>query len=155
MKSCRIFSYILSLSTKNILMVKRFIIYGLLGFCLEVLWTGFNSLLKGDIKLTGWTYIWMFPVYGLAVFLEVVHDRIRYLPIIVRGGIYTVLIFGAEYGSGLLFRSILGVCPWNYGDGPLSIDGLITLKYIPVWFIVGLLFEKMHDTLISIEHSIH
>ena len=63
-------------------MGKRFIIYGLLGFCMEVLWTGFGSLLKGDIKLTASTYVWMFFIYGLAVFLEPIHNRIRHLSFI-------------------------------------------------------------------------
>ena len=135
-------------------MKKRFIIYGLLGFCVEVIWTGLSSMLKGDIKLTGVTYIWMFPIYGLAVLLEPVHDRIRHLSIFLRGGIYMVLIYLVELICGLLLREILGVCPWNYGDEPLSINGIITLRYIPVWFTLGLIFEKIHDTLLLVENGL-
>ncbi|GIM29361.1 membrane protein [Clostridium polyendosporum] len=135
-------------------MVKRFIIYGLSGLCVEVLWTGFFSVMRGDIKLTGWTYIWMFPIYGLAIFLEPIHDRIRHLSFILRGGVYTILIFVVELASGLLLKKILGVCPWNYVNEPLSVYGIITLSYTPVWFTLSLLFEKMHDTLILIERRI-
>ncbi len=134
-------------------MGKRFIIYGLLGFCAEVLWTGLGSLIGGDIKLTGSTYIWMFPIYGLAILLEPIHDRIRHLSFLIRGGVYVVFIFSVEFISGLLLKQVLGVCPWNYVREPLSIDGIITLSYAPVWFVVGLFFEKVHDTLIQIQHS--
>lgn len=136
-------------------MGKRFIIYGLLGFCVEVLWTGFGSLLSGDIKLTGSTYIWMFFIYGFAVFLEPIHNRIRHLSFVIRGGVYMFLIFGIEFFTGMLLRKILGVCPWNYVSEPMSIWGIITLSYAPVWFMAGLLFEKMHDFLIFIEQSIN
>lgn len=66
-----------------------------------------------------------------------------------------ILIFAVEFTSGLLLRKILGVCPWNYTNNLLSIYGVITLSYIPVWFTAGLIFEKMHDALIQIEKSIH
>ena len=85
-------------------MWKRFIIYGLLGLCAEVLWNGFGAMLKGDVLLRGTTCIWMFPIYGLAVFLEPVHYRIKHLPLIFRGGIYMVLIFAVELICGLLLR---------------------------------------------------
>lgn len=132
-------------------MFKRFVIYGLLGFCGEVLWTGLGSMMKGDIKLMGWTYIWMFPIYAMAILLEPIHNRIRHLSIFIRGGVYTVLIFIGEFISGIILKGILGVCPWDYTGKPLSIYGIITLTYIPVWFMVGLIFEKIHDTLIGIE----
>lgn len=128
-------------------MGKRFLIYGLLGWCTEILWTGFGSLMKGDVKLTGWTYIWMFPIYGLAIILEPIHDRIRNWPILLRGSIYTAIIFSMEFSTGWLLRLALGVCPWNYGSGPLSIDGIIRLDYAPAWFAAGLIFEEAHDFL--------
>ncbi len=51
-------------------MMKRFLVYGLVGLCAEIFWTGIGSLLQGDIRLSGFTYIWMFPIYGLTVFLN-------------------------------------------------------------------------------------
>ena len=131
-------------------MVKRFVIYGLLGLCAEVLWTGFASMINGDMRLTSSTCIWMFPIYGLAVFLEPIHNWIRHFSVFTRGGVYMVLIFAAEFTSGLLLKELLGVCPWYYKDDFLSIYGLITLRYIPVWFSAGLIFEKIHDALIRI-----
>jgi uncharacterized membrane protein len=132
-------------------MGKRFILYGLAGFCMEVLWTGLFATLGGDIKMTGHTYIWMFPIYGLAVFLEPVHNRIRHLPLIFRGGVYMLLILLAEFITGMLLKLTIGVCPWDYSTKPLQIYGVITLAYAPAWFAVGLLFEKFHDFLLMIE----
>ena len=132
---------------ENILMKTRFIIYGLVGWVAETLFTGLSSLLKGDLTMRGWTYIWMFPIYGLMILLEYVYDLIKKWPVVLRGGVYTVIIFGIEYTTGWIIRELIGKCPWDYGIGPYSIDGLITLRFIPVWFVGGLLFEKLHDLL--------
>lgn len=125
----------------------RFFVYGALGWCLEVLWTGLGSLLSGDVRLTAKTYLWMFPIYGLAVLFEPVHDRIRAWPITLRGLVWMVLFFAVEYASGWLLRFLTGVSPWDYSHARWQIDGLIRLDYAPVWFGVGLLFEKVHDRL--------
>jgi len=135
-------------------MRKRFIIYGLLGLLAEVLWNGFGSMIKGDVLLRGTTCIWMFPIYGLAVFLEPIYCRIKHLPLMVRGGIYMLLIFAVELISGLLLRFILGECPWNYVSKTSSICGIITLEYAPVWFVYGILFEKAHDVILRIERGL-
>lgn len=115
----------------------------------ETLFTGFHSLLKGDLTMRASTYLWMFPIYGLMILLEPVHDRIRKWPVVLRGGVYTIIIFAMELSTGWIIRELIGKCPWDYGIGPYSIDGLITLRFIPVWFVGGLLFEKLHDFLIS------
>lgn len=127
-------------------MLTRFIIYGITGWCIEVLWTGLGSLLRGDTKMKGWTYLWMFPIYGLAVFLESVHNNIRNWPFFIRGAIYTILIFSIEFFTGWLLDKTIGLCPWNYGS-KYSIKGFIRLDYAPLWFIAGLLFEILHNTL--------
>lgn len=125
----------------------RFIIYGLTGWVAETLFTGFGSLIRGDLTMRARTYLWMFPIYGLMILLEPVHDLLRKSPVLLRGGVYTVIIFGIEYTTGWFIRALIGKCPWDYGIGPYSIDGLITLRFIPVWFVGGLIFEKLHDLL--------
>ncbi|HOQ16697.1 MAG TPA: hypothetical protein PLG49_04920 [Defluviitaleaceae bacterium] len=132
-------------------MIERFIIYGLAGWCMEIIWTGIGSFLDGDIYLNARTYIWMFPIYGLAILFEPIHDRIRAWPVIIRGGVYTLLIFIIEYLAGWTLQNIIGVCPWDYGDSTFSIDGFIRLDYAPAWFAAGLIFERIHDLLNSIE----
>lgn len=145
------FMNINDINANNRSMGKRFIIYGLLGWCLEIFWTGLNSLLKGDIKLIGFSSIWMFPIYGLAMFLEIIHNRIRNLPIIERGVVYTLLIFFIEFTTGWVLKFIIGACPWDYSSSSLSISGIIRLDFAPLWFATGLLFEKVHDTLLKYE----
>lgn len=132
-------------------MRKRFLIYGLAGWCMEVIWTGLGSFLSGDIFLNARTYIWMFPIYGMAILFEPIHNRIRDWPVIIRGGVYTLLIFIIEYLAGWILQRFIGECPWNYGGSFFSIDGLIRLDYAPAWFLAGLFFEKIHDLLINIE----
>jgi len=127
-------------------MLKRFLIYGLLGWSTEIFWTGLGSLINGDLTLAGNSNIWMFFIYGSAVFLEPIHDIIYKWKWPVRGFLWLVIIWGMEYTSGLFLVSVLGVYPWHY-RGPLAVDGLITLAYAPAWFTAGLLFEQVHRTL--------
>ena len=127
-------------------MVLRFVVYGAIGWITEVLWTGMGSLLAGDPRLRSYTYLWMFPIYGGAVFLEVVHDNIRNWNWFARGLLYMILIFSIEYTAGWVIREFVGVSPWVYSNR-FSIDGLIRVDYAPVWFAAGLAFEKIHDFL--------
>ncbi|WP_157881699.1 hypothetical protein [Acetivibrio thermocellus] len=50
-------------------MIKRFFVYGITGWSMEIIWTGLHSFLTGDMKLQGYTSIWMLFIYGSAVFL--------------------------------------------------------------------------------------
>lgn len=133
-------------------MIKRFLLYGLMGWSLEIIWTGLESLSHGDLRLIGFTNLWMFLIYGCAVFLEPLHDTIAHWRWPVRGMIWLMVIWAIEYVSGLILVGILGVYPWRYTD-PLSINGLITLRFAPVWFVSGLLFERIHHTLDVIGES--
>lgn len=128
----------------------RFALYGFIGWIAEIVFTGFHSLLAGSLSLTGHTYLWMFPIYGLAAFLEPVHDRIRTVPWPVRGVIWVGAIFIIEYLTGWLLKVAIGVCPWDYtGITPFAVEGFIRLDYFPVWFAAGMLFEQIHDYLDS------
>ena len=127
-------------------MTKKFIIYGVAGWGMEVLWTGIFSMFTGDTTLSGFTTLWMFPIYGCAVFLEHIHDIIRKWPFYIRGLLWVLIIYGIEYTSGLLLSRILGIYPWHY-EGVLAIDGFVRLDYAPAWFVAGIFFERMHDFL--------
>ena len=59
-------------------MKKKFLLCGSLGWCLEVFWTGLHALFSGDPFLTGKTSLWMFPIYGCAVFIGLVYRKIFY-----------------------------------------------------------------------------
>lgn len=129
-------------------MLVRFIIYGLLGWIAEILYTGAFSIMSGLVSLPGRTYLWMFPIYGLAVFLEPLWERMRTIPWPIRGTIWAGVFFMIEYLSGGLLRAMIGVCPWDYGQASrFVLDGLIRLDYFPVWFTAGLIYEQICDFL--------
>jgi uncharacterized membrane protein len=128
-------------------MAVRFLIYGLLGLAVEVLFTGFGAgLLRRDRALTGHSYVWMLPIYGAGgLGLEVLHTRLLAAgaPWWGRGLAYVALIYALEYASGWLLRRLLGRCPWDYGRGRLSVHGLVRLDYAPAWLALGLAFERV------------
>lgn len=130
-------------------MLKRFLLYGIAGWGIEIVWTGLGSLISGDLRLMGYSNIWMFFIYGCAVFLEPIHDIIHNWHWFARGSIWVVIIWGVEYASGSLLYLVLGVHPWLY-SGPFAVDGLITLAFAPAWFAAGLLFERLHYRLDSL-----
>ena len=123
--------------------MKRFWIYGFIGCLMEVFWTGAAGLFKGDNNLTSKTSIWMIIIYGLAIFLEPIQDKLKQKNFnwFSRGIIYMLCIFVAEYIAGYLLSKI-NIYVWNYTDA-FNINGYITLMFIPVWFAVGLLFERI------------
>lgn len=129
-------------------MLIRYIIYGLLGWNMEIIWTGLSSALQGSRNLIGHTSIWMFFIYGLAVFLlEPVHNMIGGLHWFWRGCIWTLFIFCIEFFSGMLLKA-MGIHAWHY-HCTTAILGVIRLDYAPLWFVVGLIFEKIHHLLLS------
>lgn len=122
---------------------------------MEILFTGTFSLLAGSQRLICYTSLWMFPIYGMALLLEPVHDRIRFSPWIIRGFIWAGIFFMIEYLSGWGLKTVIGVSPWDYTNrSPYSIDGFIRLDYLPVWFFAGLIFEKVHDYIIKLQARI-
>lgn len=90
----------------------------------------------------GNTSVFMFVIYGMAVFLKPVCALVKNMPVWLRGLVYTVCIFSAEYTTGMLL-SRKERCPWNYTHSRYHVNGLIRLDYAPLWFFTGLLFERM------------
>ena len=60
----------------------------------------------------------------------------------VRGSVYAGGIFLTEYLSGMFLKK-RGICPWDYSHARLNVNGVIRLDYAPVWFLTGLLYEKL------------
>lgn len=114
---------------------------------MEIVWTGLQSLINKDFKMTATTSLWMFFIYGSVVFFEPVVDLLVGMPIIFRGVIYVLCIFGIEYLTGGFLRK-LGTCPWDYTGSRYSINGLIRLDYAPAWFLAGIVFEIVYRQLI-------
>lgn len=128
---------------------------GAMGWCMEVVFTSMDSIVHQDWRLMGQTSLLMFPIYGCGALLGPIGNKIdQWLNpsqgitmkpadrTIRHGFLYMVLIFVAEYFSGLLLRG-QGICPWDYTGRSTSIDGLIRLDFAPLWFAAGLLFEQI------------
>ena len=131
-------------------MLLHFCLYGLVGWCLEIIWTSLYSVLwptgPRDWRLVGRTYLWMFPIYGLAgITFEPIHDWLRDLSWFWRASGWALLCFAIEYASGWLLQRLIGRCPWDYSYNQWHIHGFIRLDYTPLWMFVGLLFERIHD----------
>jgi hypothetical protein len=139
----------------------RFIVYGLIGWCAEILWTGLYDAIIGTSqgrpldkserwRLAGRTYLWMFPLYGSAALaFEPVHDLVRGLGWPLRGAIYMAGIFCVEATAGWSLKRLTGRCPWDYSYARWSaLGGTIRIDYAPVWFLFGFVLERVHDTLL-------
>lgn len=124
------------------LFLKNFFKCGLLGWCLEIVFTALDSFRKRDMRLFGHTSLWMFPIYGSVCLLAPVFKALRNLPLFLRGSIYAFCIFIGEYLSGR-FLSCHKLCPWNYERSRWHIKKVVRLDYFPNWFLAGLLFEQI------------
>lgn len=124
------------------LLNNNFIKCGLTGWLLEVIWTGFLSFRKREKKLTCRTSIWMFPIYGMASGFYPISRYLEKQCALIRGIIYTCLIFATEFICGIALKKH-DSCPWDYTKKRFNLKGVIRLDYAPLWFISGLLFEKL------------
>ncbi len=125
---------------------------GVMGWCLEVMFTSLESVVNHDWRLMGRTSLLMFPIYGCGALLAPIGKWVdRWVgenPLNLRdktirhGLLYMVLIFAGEYISGAFLRG-KGICPWDYTGRQTNINGLIRLDFAPLWFATGLLFEQI------------
>lgn len=120
----------------------NFIKCGLIGWCMEILFTALDSLRRRDMRLVGTTSVWMFPIYGCAAFLDPVCRLLKHRPAWFRGITYMSLIFSTEFITGRLLDKH-SFCPWNYGRSRWNVGRMIRLDYAPLWFAAGLLFEHI------------
>ncbi len=140
----------------------RFLVYGIFGWCTEIVWTAVTDAAESavarrpvDARLAGKTYLWMFPIYacgGLA--FEVAHGWVADLAWPLRGMVYTVGIFAVEYASGWLIQRLTGSIPWDYSERRWHVHGLIRLDYAPAWFVFGLLLERVEQLARAIEPAV-
>ncbi|MDO5292400.1 MAG: hypothetical protein Q4F05_06580 [bacterium] len=123
----------------------NFIICGCIGWCFECFFSGLCAIINHkDPKLVCHSSVWMFPIYGLAAFISPISKRIQHLNIWFRGGIYTIGIFFVEFLTGVLLKK-KHCCPWDYSKAKCNVLGVIRLDYAPLWFIVGLLYERLNS----------
>ncbi len=123
-------------------LLTAFIHCGTLGWCLEILFTALQSFRRREKTGVGNTSVFMFFIYGMAIFLKPVCLLVRKLPLFFRGTVYMLCIFFAEYTTGFLLDK-KDLCPWNYERSRFHVGRLIRLDYAPLWFLTGLLFEQV------------
>lgn len=138
-----------------VVVLQKFLVYGCLGWLIEVFFTGVYSLFQKHWKATSNTYLWMLPIYGFAGFtLDALHTFIPW-PWYLRAPLYVAVIYGIEALSGFALEKLTGliqskfggsgggVVPWNYGKSSWTPAGLINLTYAPFWLIIALLFDPV------------
>ena len=130
-------------------MLARFFIYGLAGWCIEVLFTGlWSALVERNPSATAKTYLWMHPIYGLGgISLELAADHLVAIAWPLRALVYVALIYAVELGTGWGLRRLLGKCPWDYTGRGWNVRGLIRLDYAPAWYLAALLFEPVRSAI--------
>lgn len=122
--------------------IHNFIHCGITGWCMEILFTALDSYRKRKFTLKGNTSVWMFPIYGCACFLSPVCRSLKGKSPFVRGLTYASLIFAGEYLTGTLLTK-RQICPWDYSRSKWHIKKIVRLDYLPLWFMAGLLFERL------------
>ncbi len=136
----------------------RFVLYGLGGWCGEVLFTAVTeSAPQHDWRLVGTTYLWMFPIYGLlAILYEPVHDLIRDVPWWGRALIWSLGFTAVELTTGWLIKKGNGRCPWDYvaAGKRFAINPYIRWDFFIVWAVIGLALEPVHDFLVRLTPAI-
>lgn len=121
---------------------KDFIKCGVIGWCMEIIFTALGSLRRRELQLVGQTSLYMFPIYGCTAFFKPVFFLMKRLPFPFRSLFYAASIFAAEFLSGKLL-SKRSICPWNYERHHWHVDGLIRLDFLPFWAMAGILYEHV------------
>ena len=125
-------------------MKSDFVKCGILGLCIEIIWTAFHGIKSKNNKFIGYTSIIMFPIYGLASVIKPISLKLKKMkmPTIIRGIVYSIGIFMVELITGSILKKTNN-CPWDYSDKKYNRNGVIRIDYAPLWCIVGVIFEKM------------
>ena len=125
-------------------MKSDFVKCGILGWCIEIIWTAFHGMKSKNNKFIGYTSIIMFPIYGLASVIKPISLKLKKMkmPTIIRGIVYSIGIFMVELITGSILKKTNN-CTWDYSDKKYNINGVIRIDYAPLWCIVGVIFEKM------------
>lgn len=115
---------------------------GLIYISLEVLTRALRMDLVGfnDLKaysLAGWTSLWMFPIGGLSgLLIGLLNEKVKE-HMALMSLIGSLIIFGIEFSSGVLFNILLNMNIWDYSKLPLNVLGQISLVYFLPWFFIS------------------
>jgi uncharacterized membrane protein len=137
-----------SLSTQRLGLLGRFVIYGLIGWCIECFFTSVLDVASGagDLRLKGYSYLWMHPIWGAGLLLgerATLALQQAGLSRWTRAMVGMAGCFAVEYVTGALLVALIGRCPWDYSASPWNVNGLIRLDYAPFWLMCGWLYEPL------------
>jgi uncharacterized membrane protein len=123
-------------------------VYGLIGWCIECLFTSVVDLATGagDLRLMGYSYLWMHPIWGMGLLLgeRLVAGMHRVgLSRATRALVGMALCFAVEYVTGAALVALIGRCPWDYSASPWNVSGLIRLDYAPFWWLCAWAYEPV------------
>ena len=79
----------------------------------------------------------------MGIFLEPFFIFLAPFNFLLRGLIYAVLIYAAEFITGSILK-YANVCPWDYSHTRFHVKGLIRFDYLPAWVALGLFFEQVY-----------
>jgi hypothetical protein len=135
-------------------MLLRVVLFSCIGVAFEVVFTALLEYPdKKDVRLMGYSYIWMFPIYALIpFFMGFLYPRFGPWVLPARLGLYVAILLAVEYATGWLIRKATGKCPWedNYYGRKWAIHGLIRLDFIPSWALACYLFERIYVALLPL-----
>jgi uncharacterized membrane protein len=131
-----------------------FLAFGCVGITTEIFFTAISSVVESILNheainwcLLGFSYIWMFPIYGLISFLaQTVLGFLSKYPLFLRMFIAAIVIFIVEFISGFILDQLTGSCPWEYKHG-YHVMGYIQLEYLPAWMLFVFMIEKIYTFL--------
>ncbi len=128
--------------------VFAFVLYAGLGITTEVFFTAFVDLITSgsvdNLALRGYSYIWMFPIYGLtSVVFPIGFEVLKKWNRILRYFTYAVVILIVELITGFMLEQTTGSCPWEYQVG-WHFGGYIRFDYLPLWMLFGAIIEEFH-----------
>jgi uncharacterized membrane protein len=135
-------------------MLLKMILFGCVGVALEVVFTALTAPAeKRSIRLLGYSYIWMLPIYATTpVLLNFLYPRLIPIWLPARLAVYVVVLFFVEYISGWILRTTTGTCPWEagYRGHRWAIHGLVRLDFAPSWAVAAFILEKIYIALLPL-----
>jgi len=140
-------------------MKKRLFLFfamGCVGMTTEIFFTAVYDIIQGKaevpVRLMGQSYIWMFPIYGMAgVVFPSVLRIIGNWNLLWRMCAYASGILAVEFTTGWFLDIVTGQCPWEYKEG-WHVMGYMRIDYFPLWALFGLMAEKLLKFLMNL-HS--
>ena len=129
-----------------------FVIYAMLGWCLEVVFCSINT---GKFVNRGFLNGPVCPIYGFgAVIIILALTPISHNIFLLYAG--TVLLTSLlELVTGWALRKLFKTSWWDYSDQPFNIGGYICLKFSLAWGVAGVFLMKIiHPAISGLVHLI-